>query len=156
MSVRIRMKQMGRTHRHFFRICATDTKNPRDGKIIEELGTYDPSVRDTDARVTFKTERLQYWLSVGALPSEQVAILIKKYGPNGTHLAAATKAKESLTGPKAIPEAGEPKFIRKSKEQIAEEQAATAAAAVEAASATATAEAPAEEAPAAEAPADAS
>ena len=128
MSVRIRMKQMGRKHRHFFRICATDTKNPRDGKVIEELGTYDPSIKLTDARTTFNVERLQYWLGVGALPSEQVAILIKKYGPNGTHADAATKAKENLTGPKAVPEAGEPKFIRKSKEQLAEEAAAATAA----------------------------
>ena len=44
MAVRIRMKQMGRTHRHYYRIVAIDSRQPRDGKVIEELGTYDPHV----------------------------------------------------------------------------------------------------------------
>ncbi len=86
MAVRIRMKRMGRKHRSFFRICATDSRAPRDGRVIEELGTYDPSVPDTDARTTINGERLKYWLGVGALPSEKVAVLIKKYGPEGTHV----------------------------------------------------------------------
>ncbi len=80
------MKKMGRKHRPFFRICATDARSPRDGRVIEELGTYDPMIAETDARVTLNIERLQYWLGVGAQPSEKVAVLIKKYGPNGTHL----------------------------------------------------------------------
>ncbi|MDX1964997.1 MAG: 30S ribosomal protein S16 [Pirellulales bacterium] len=142
MSVRIRMKQMGRTHRHFYRICATDTKNPRDGKVIEELGTYDPHIPLTDARVKFNLERLQYWLGVGALPSEHVAIFIEKYGPNGTHLDAQKAALEKLHGPRAIPDAGEAKFKRKTKEEIAAEQAAAEAAAAEAAAAEAAANAP--------------
>ena len=52
MAVRIRMKRMGRKHRSFFRICATDSRSPRDGRVIEEIGTYDPHVADTDARTT--------------------------------------------------------------------------------------------------------
>ena len=51
MAVKIRMKMMGRKHRPFFRICAVDSRNPRDGRVLEELGTYDPMVSDTDARV---------------------------------------------------------------------------------------------------------
>ena len=44
MAVKIRMKKMGRKHRPFFRICAIDSRNPRDGRVLEELGTYDPMV----------------------------------------------------------------------------------------------------------------
>ena len=66
MAVRIRMKKMGRTHRPFFRICAMDQRSPRDGRVIEELGHYDPMCPETDARVTLKNDRIDYWLSVGA------------------------------------------------------------------------------------------
>ena len=58
-------------------------------KCIEELGHYDPLVKDTDARAILKGERIAYWLSVGAQPSENCHVLIKKYGQNGTHMAAA-------------------------------------------------------------------
>ena len=50
MSVRIRMKQFGRKHRPYYRICAMDIRRPRDGRVLEELGTYDPLVPETDAR----------------------------------------------------------------------------------------------------------
>ena len=88
MAVRIRMKKLGRKHRPFFRICAMDIRVPRDGRVLEELGTYDPMVPETDARAILKGERIQYWLGVGALPSDKVKILIKKYGTEGTHLEA--------------------------------------------------------------------
>ena len=96
MAVRIRMKKMGRTHRPFFRICAMDARSPRDGRVIENLGTYDPSVPETDARVTLKSERVDYWIGVGAQPTEKVAVLIKKYGTDGTHLDAREAALERL------------------------------------------------------------
>jgi small subunit ribosomal protein S16 len=79
VAVRIRMKKMGRKHRQFFRIVAIDARQPRDGRVIEELGTYDPRVADTDARVTLNPERVKYWQSVGAKPSERVAVFFKKY-----------------------------------------------------------------------------
>ncbi len=79
MAVRIRMKQMGRKHRQFFRIVAIDARQPRDGKVLEELGSYDPRIADTDQRVILKPDRIKYWLSVGAKPSEHVAAFIKKY-----------------------------------------------------------------------------
>ena len=93
MAVRIRMKKMGRLHRPFFRICAMDGRTPRDGRVLEQLGTYDPMVGDTDARAVLNAERIQYWLSVGAQPSDKVKVLIKKYGAGGTHVA---KQKEAL------------------------------------------------------------
>lgn len=111
MSVKIRMKKMGRKHRPFFRICAVDSRNPRDGRVLEELGTYDPMVPDTDARALLKPERISYWLGVGAQPSDRVRVLIKKYGSEGTHVAQQQAARERLALPKIVPEAGEPVYI---------------------------------------------
>ncbi|MGA2258409.1 MAG: 30S ribosomal protein S16 [Thermoguttaceae bacterium] len=88
MSVRIRMKKMGRKHRPFYRICAMELRVPRDGRVLEELGTYDPMVPETDARAILNSERIKYWLSVGAQPSDKVSVLIKKYGAEGTHVEA--------------------------------------------------------------------
>ena len=96
MAVRIRMKKLGRRHRPFYRICAMDARAPRDGKAIEELGYYDPTVRDADARAVLKGDRIDYWLGVGAQPSEKVMVLIKKYGSNGTHLEQQKAALERL------------------------------------------------------------
>ena len=79
MAVRIRMKMLGRKHRHYFRIVAIDGRQPRDGRVIEELGSYDPTVKNTDERVRLKPDRVKYWMSVGAKPSEKVAVLLKKY-----------------------------------------------------------------------------
>jgi small subunit ribosomal protein S16 len=73
------MKMLGRKHRHFFRIVAIDGKQPRDGRIIEELGSYDPMIPNTDERVKLKPDRIKYWISVGAKPSEKVAVLLRKY-----------------------------------------------------------------------------
>ena len=73
------MKKLGRKHRPYFRIVAIDARQPRDGRIIEELGSYDPMVKNTDERVRLKPERIKYWMSVGAQPSEKVAVLFKKY-----------------------------------------------------------------------------
>lgn len=129
MAVRIRMKKLGRKHRPFFRICATDARSPRDGRVIEELGTYDPMIPETDARVTLNVERVQYWLGVGAQPSEKVAVLIKKYGPNGTHLQQQKEAIERLqqkhamrraAAQQAAALAGQRKALREGAEEGAE------------------------------------
>jgi small subunit ribosomal protein S16 len=85
------MKMLGRKHRHFFRIVAIDSRQPRDGRIIEELGSYDPTIKDTDERVKFKPDRVKYWLSVGALPSERVATFFKKYMAKLEQQAAAAQ-----------------------------------------------------------------
>jgi len=96
VAVRIRMKKLGRTHRPFFRICAIDGREPRDGRVIEELGTYDPMIPETDARAVFDAERVDYWLSVGAQPSHKVGVLIRKYGTGGTHVDAQKEALDRL------------------------------------------------------------
>ena len=88
---------MGRTHRPFYRVCAMDARSPRDGRVIEQLGTYDTSVPETDARAILKGDRIAYWLSVGAQPSPKVATLIKKYGTDGTHLEAQKEAISKLS-----------------------------------------------------------
>ena len=148
MAVRIRMKKMGRTHRPFFRICAMDSRSPRDGRVIEELGFYDPMVKETDARAILRSERIDYWLGVGAKPSDNVRVLIKKYGTNGTHL---DKQQEALGRLQIRPEAPAPVAIPlPKKEEPAAETTETAGEAPAAESS----DAPAEEAPAAESPAE--
>jgi small subunit ribosomal protein S16 len=111
VAVKIRMKMMGRKHRPFFRICAVDSRNPRDGRVLEELGTYDPMVSETDARALLKPDRIAYWLGVGAQPSMKVKTLIKKYGAEGTHVEQQRQAREKLALPKIVPDAGEPVYI---------------------------------------------
>ena len=69
--VRIRMKSMGRRHRPFFRICAIDSRRPRDGRPIEELGHYDPMSRNAETQTVLDVSRIRYWLSVGAQPSRE-------------------------------------------------------------------------------------
>jgi small subunit ribosomal protein S16 len=142
VSVRIRMKKMGRSHQPFFRICAVDKHRPRDGRVLEELGTYDPCVSETDARALLRAERIDYWISVGAQPSDNVKVLIKKYGTNGTHRAAQQAALEKLGQPRSVPDPGAPASLPKPKMTKAE---AAAAANAEAA-ATASAEAASAEA----------
>ena len=139
MAVVIRMKRMGRTHRPFYRICAADRRNPRDGRVIEELGTYDPSVSDTNARCTLNASRVDYWLGVGAQPSDKVRVLIKKFGSNGTHLKEMEEARARLSLPRVIPDAGEPVFVPTAPEEPAAEDDVPADAAE------ATAETPVEE-----------
>lgn len=127
MSVRIRMKKMGRCHQPFFRICAVDKHRPRDGRVLEELGTYDPCVPETDARALLRAERIDYWISVGAQPSDNVKVLIKKYGTNGTHLSAQQAALEKLGQPRSVPDPGAPASLPKPKMTKAEAAAAASA-----------------------------
>jgi small subunit ribosomal protein S16 len=76
--VRLRMKAMGRRHRPFFRICAMDSRKPRDGRPIEELGHYDPMSRNAETQTVLDVSRIRYWLSVGAQPSHKVQVLLNK------------------------------------------------------------------------------
>lgn len=110
MSVRIRMKMLGRKHRPFFRVCVIDRRKAREGKEIEEVGIYDPMVKDKSARVKLNLERIDYWISVGALPSDRVATLIKKIKANNFGTASAPPepiAPKELPAPAATGEAAE-------------------------------------------------
>jgi small subunit ribosomal protein S16 len=80
MAVRIRLKRTGRKNRPFYRICVFDSRTRRDGKPIEELGAYDPRGDDWSQKVTLKRQRAHYWLTVGALPSETVASILRRFG----------------------------------------------------------------------------
>jgi small subunit ribosomal protein S16 len=117
------MKRLGRKHRSYFRICATDIRAPRDGRVIEEIGSYDPTIPQTDARCTLDHERVTYWLGVGAKPSDRVRVLIKKYGPEGTHLKQREEAVAQLKAPKVVPEVGTPAVVVKPKKKSEEESA---------------------------------
>ena len=86
------MKSMGRKHRPFFRICAIDSRKSRDGRPIEEFGTYDPMVTVKSDRVKIDLDRFDYWVSVGATPSERVATLVKKIRTNRFGTAQAPPA----------------------------------------------------------------
>ena len=80
MAVKLRLKRTGRRHLSCYRLNAVDSRAPRDGKVIEELGLYDPLQKDPDKQINFKRERIEYWLSVGAQPSQTVANLLEKAG----------------------------------------------------------------------------
>ena len=78
MAVVIRMKQLGRTHRHYYRIVAIDKRQPRDGRAIEELGTYDPHAAG-EGQISLLPSRIKYWQSVGAKPSDNVTALLNRH-----------------------------------------------------------------------------
>jgi small subunit ribosomal protein S16 len=74
MAIKIRMSRAGAKNRPFFKIVAADSRSPRDGRFIEKLGTYDPLLeKDNPKRVVLDVERIKYWLSVGAKPSDRIA-----------------------------------------------------------------------------------
>ena len=76
--VKIRLKRFGRKNHPFWRINAVDTRSPRDGKVIEELGFYDPTNKDTSKQVVVDKARVEFWVKKGAQPSDTVAGLIKR------------------------------------------------------------------------------
>jgi small subunit ribosomal protein S16 len=80
LAVTLRLKRFGRLNLPTFRIVATDPRFPRDGRIIEALGYYLPLMPRVAEQLKLNAERVKYWLSVGALPSETVASMIKKSG----------------------------------------------------------------------------
>ncbi len=76
--VRIRLRRMGAKKKPFYRIVVADQRSPRDGRFIENIGTYDPMTDPPTVKI--KSERAGHWLSVGAQPSDAVARLLKKTG----------------------------------------------------------------------------
>lgn len=104
MAVRIRMKQMGRTHRHYYRIVAIDHRQPRDGRAIEELGTYDPHVPDAAKGITLIPSRIKYWKSVGARASEHCEAIFKKHMKRCEELETQAAAKAAEEAARAASE----------------------------------------------------
>ena len=144
MAIALRLSRGGAKKRPYYRIVAADSRKPRDGKYLEQIGVYNPLLaKDDDKRVQLNEDRARYWLGVGAQPSDRVARFLD---------AAGIRERAARSNPNKA-EPGE-----KAKER-AEEKAAKVAEAEEAKKAAeeeakAAAEAPAEEAAAEEAPAE--
>ena len=73
MAVKLRLKRMGRTNASFFRLNAIDSRTPRDGRVIEELGHYDPRNKDATKQFVVNLDRCRWWLDHGAVPSGTVS-----------------------------------------------------------------------------------
>ncbi len=80
MAVKLRMTRIGRRHRPFFRINAVESRTPRDGRILEKLGHYDPIEKDQARQIVLNKERIEYWLSKGAVPSDTVSQILLRHG----------------------------------------------------------------------------
>ena len=104
MAVKIRLKRMGRKNHPFYRLNAIDSRTPRDGRVIEELGFYDPRNKDNAKQFVAKLDRCKHWLDVGAVPSETVSSLLKKAGVEHKQLKLPKPGK-----PKVVPAAPEKK-----------------------------------------------
>ena len=78
MAVKIRLKRMGKIRTPFYRVVVADSRTKRDGRVIEEIGTYNPKADPSIIHI--ESERAQYWLGVGAQPSDAVAVLLKLTG----------------------------------------------------------------------------
>ncbi|KQQ95027.1 MULTISPECIES: 30S ribosomal protein S16 [Microbacteriaceae] len=82
MAVKIRLKRLGKIRAPYYRIVVADSRTKRDGRVIEEIGKYHPT--EEPSFIEVDSARAQYWLSVGAQPTEQVAALLKLTGDWGT------------------------------------------------------------------------
>ena len=112
MSVKLRLKRLGRSHGAFFRLNAIDSRAPRDGRVIEELGYYDPRNKDQAKQFVAKLDRCKYWLDTGAVPSETVSSLLKKSGVEHKQLRLPRPGKPKAAPAPAAP-AGEKKEEKK-------------------------------------------
>ena len=122
MAVKLRMTRMGRRHRPFFRINAIESRAPRDGKILEKLGHYDPLEKDKAKQVVLNRQRVEYWLEKGAIPSDTVSQILLREGIK--HKYAEEKAVRLAKAKAAARAKG--KFFTEA-EKIAAEKAAKAA-----------------------------
>jgi small subunit ribosomal protein S16 len=100
MAVKLRLKRQGRKNHPFYRLNAMDSRSPRDGRVIEQLGYYDPKNKDQGKQFLANLERCKYWLDNGAVPSETVSSLLKKSGLEHNQLRLPKPGK-----PKAAPAA---------------------------------------------------
>ena len=162
MAVKIRLARHGKKRTPHYRIVVADSKTHRDGRVIEEIGRYIPT--ENPSLIEVNSERAQYWLGVGAQPTEQVAVLLKLTGDyqaskgdkNAKNTVQTKAAKAEFvvdTAKKPVLQAKEELQNKKAKAALEAQQAEEAAAAA-AAAAEAAANASAEEAPAAEAAAE--
>lgn len=90
MAVTIRLQRFGAKKRPFYRFVAADRRFARDGRFLEQLGTYDPMKNPVEIRL--KADRVDYWLGVGALPSDTARSLIKKFKRAAAEAPATTES----------------------------------------------------------------
>jgi small subunit ribosomal protein S16 len=90
---------MGRSNRSFFRLSAIDSRSPRDGRVIEELGYYDPRSKDPAKQFVAKLDRCKHWLDIGAIPSGTVSSLLKKNGIDHKQLRLPRPGKPKPVAP---------------------------------------------------------
>jgi len=157
LAVKIRLARHGKIRTPHYRIVVADSKTHRDGRVIEEIGRYVPT--NNPSIIEVNSERAQYWLGVGAQPTEQVAVLLKLTGDYQASKGDKTaKNTVKLAEPKAVFEIdSKKKTVLVPKEQVAAKKAAPVAEEAPAAEAAESVEAPVEEvveAPVAEAPAE--
>ncbi|MFL0671656.1 MAG: 30S ribosomal protein S16 [Erythrobacter sp.] len=152
MAIAIRLSRGGAKKRPYYRIVVSDVRSPRDGKYLEQIGTYNPVLaKDSAERVKINEDRARYWLGVGAQPTDRVARFLDAAGIK--ERAARSNPKKGEPGEKAKERAEEKAAkIAEAEEakRAAEEEAKAAAAAPVAEEAPAADEAPAEEAAAEE------
>lgn len=91
MAVSIRLSRQGTKKRPFYRIVVTDSRSPRGGKFLENIGTFDPAKEIKDASLKIDQERLGYWRGTGATPSPTLVRLLKEHGKHQAATAAAAK-----------------------------------------------------------------
>src|ERR1700721_2170516 len=99
MSVKLRLKRMGRTNRAFYRLNAIDSRSPRDGRVVEQLGHFDPLHKDQTKQFVADLDRCRHWLDVGAIPSETVSSLLKKSGVEHKGLRLPKPGKPKAAAP---------------------------------------------------------
>lgn len=145
MSLKIRLARGGAKKRPFYRIVVAESSMPRDGRFVERVGTYNPMLpKEHDDRLVIKDERIKYWLSKGAQPTDRVHKMLAGVGLMPA-FAYRDQPKKSAPGAKRL---------EREEEAAAAAAAAAETAAEEAAAAEAEAEAKASEAPAEDAPAE--
>ena len=128
MAVKIRLKRFGKIRSPFYRVVVADSRTKRDGRVIEEIGKYHPT--ENPSFIEIDSDRAQYWLSVGAQPTEQVAALLKLTGDWAKHTGVGdTESKVLAPEPKAVFEADASKkaVLRPKAEKPAEAPAAESA-----------------------------
>ena len=99
MSVRLRLRRMGKTHRPFYRICAIEKGRARDAKYIESIGYYDPFIEDNAKKFHLDKERAEYWISVGATPSQTVLTFLRQEEVEGLGTVKKVKTRRKLGSP---------------------------------------------------------
>ena len=91
MAVSIRLSRQGTKKRPFYRVVVTDSRSPRGGKFLENIGTFDPAKEIKDASLKIDHERFAYWKGTGATPSPTLVKLLKEHGKHAASSAAAAK-----------------------------------------------------------------